>query len=186
MQSAPSASSASTSFVAATPRGPMPASSPASTPTLASLCTHTPTSSSSGCAAIASIAARPTPPVAHWITEIVMPRNLGRVRRQRKRLAPAQWGLQGRLMHLLVLGGTRFVGRSVVLAALERGWEVTALNRGVTGSLPDGVRPLVADRTDPGQLAESVQAREFDAVLDTWSAAPRVVQIAAQRLKGSV
>src|SRR3954453_5576748 len=177
MQSAFKPSSASTSLVAATPSGPIPASSPASTPTLASLCTHTPTRSSSGCAAIASIAARPTPPVAHWITEIVMPRNLGRVRRQRKRLAPTQWALEGSVMRLLVLGGPRFVGRSVVLAALERGWEVTALNRGVTGTLPDDVQPLVADRTDPGQLADSLQAREFDAVLDTWSASPRVVQI---------
>src|SRR3954452_7387606 len=185
MQSAFKPSSASTSLVAATPSGPLPASSPASTPTLASLCTHPPTRSSSGCAAIASIAARPTPPVAHWITEIVMPGNLGRVRRQRKRLAPTQWALQGRVMRLLVLGGTRFVGRSVVLAALERGWEVTALNRGVTGALPDDVQALVAARTDPEQLANALQGKDFDAAVDTWSGAPRVVQLAAQLLKGS-
>ena len=36
-------------------------------------------------------------------------------------------------MRLLVLGGTRFVGRAVVQDALDRGWDVTALHRGVTG-----------------------------------------------------
>ncbi|EHN73478.1 reductase, partial [Streptomyces coelicoflavus ZG0656] len=33
-------------------------------------------------------------------------------------------------MRLLVLGGTEFVGRAVVEAALGRGWEVTVLHRG--------------------------------------------------------
>ncbi len=52
-------------------------------------------------------------------------------------------------MRLLVLGGTRFVGRAVVEEALARGWEVDAVHRGVTGALPDGARALHADRTDP-------------------------------------
>ena len=89
-------------------------------------------------------------------------------------------------MKLLVLGGTRFVGRSVVLDALDRGWEVTALNRGVTGRLPEGAQPLVADRTDAAQLAETLQGKEFDAVFDPWASAPRVVQTAAQLLSGRV
>jgi nucleoside-diphosphate-sugar epimerase len=89
-------------------------------------------------------------------------------------------------MRLLVLGGTRFVGRSVVLDALARGWDVTALNRGVTGAVPSGVQALVADRTDAAQLAEALQGKEFDAVLDTWSGAPRVVATAARLLEGRV
>ncbi len=56
------------SVVAVTPRAPMPAISPASRPTLASLDTQQPTNSSSGWAATPSMAARPTLPVAHWIT----------------------------------------------------------------------------------------------------------------------
>src|SRR5262249_29066145 len=66
--SASSASSASTSHVAATPNGAMPASSPASRPSFERPCTQQPTSSSSGCSAMPWMAARPTPPVAHWIT----------------------------------------------------------------------------------------------------------------------
>jgi len=70
-QSASSASSAATSFVAMTPIGPIPHSSPTSLPAFAALCTQQPTSSSSGCERMPSIAARPTPPVAHWIDAIL-------------------------------------------------------------------------------------------------------------------
>ena len=51
-----------------TPIGPRPISSPTSLPDFASECTQHPTSSSSGWSRTPSIAARPTPPVAHWIT----------------------------------------------------------------------------------------------------------------------
>jgi 2'-hydroxyisoflavone reductase len=51
-------------------------------------------------------------------------------------------------VELLVLGGTRFVGRTVVQEALARGWSVTALHRGVTGALPPEVTTRHADRTD--------------------------------------
>jgi nucleoside-diphosphate-sugar epimerase len=89
-------------------------------------------------------------------------------------------------MRLLVLGGTRFVGRAVVRDALDRGWQVTALNRGVTGSLPEGVEALVADRTDPVALAAALRGREFDAAVDTWAQAPRVVRDTARVLEGTV
>ena len=85
-QSAPSASSASTSSVAVTPSGSMPHSSPTSTPTLSALCTQHPTSSSSGWATMPATAARPTPPVAHWITlmAIVVPLRAPRCRVHRR------------------------------------------------------------------------------------------------------
>lgn len=88
-------------------------------------------------------------------------------------------------MRLLVLGGTRFVGRAVVQDALARGWEVTALHRGVTGALPPGVHALLADRTDPDALS-AVDDGSWDAVVDTWSDAPRVVTDAARLLAGRV
>jgi 2'-hydroxyisoflavone reductase len=89
-------------------------------------------------------------------------------------------------MKLLVLGGTRFVGRAIVLDALARGWEVTAVNRGITGTLPDGVEAVTVDRTDTTALAEALQDRAFDLAVDTWSGAPDVVQAAAQLLVGRV
>ena len=69
MQSGLSASSASTSFVAATPSvRPRPASSPASLPTLSGLETKTPTSSRSGRASMPARAWLPTFPVLHCTT----------------------------------------------------------------------------------------------------------------------
>ncbi|MFF9061668.1 NAD-dependent epimerase/dehydratase family protein [Streptomyces sp. NPDC014882] len=85
-------------------------------------------------------------------------------------------------MRLLVLGGTEFAGRAVVEAALGRGWEVTVFNRGRHASVP-GTRTLVGDRTAPGGLA-ALEDGEWDAVVDTWSAAPRAVHGAARLLRG--
>lgn len=89
-------------------------------------------------------------------------------------------------MDLLVLGGTRFVGRAVMADALQRGWHVTALHRGVTGAVPEGVEVLRLDRTDGAALEAAVHDRTWDFVVDTWSGAPRVVTTAAATLKEQV
>jgi 2'-hydroxyisoflavone reductase len=91
-------------------------------------------------------------------------------------------------MRLLVLGGTRFVGRALVADALERGWEVTALNRGLTSALPPGVRLLAADRTSPTELRAALTGADerWDAVVDTWSGAPQVATLAAGLLADRV
>ena len=87
-------------------------------------------------------------------------------------------------MELLVLGGTRFVGRAVVADALARGWSVTTVNRGITGSPPPGVRAVTADRTSYDELARALDGTAPDLVVDTWSGAPRVVRTAARLLEG--
>ncbi|MGW2728183.1 NAD-dependent epimerase/dehydratase family protein [Streptomyces sp. NPDC001494] len=87
-------------------------------------------------------------------------------------------------MRLLVLGGTEFVGRTVVEAALARGWEVTVFHRG-RHAPPPGVRSLHGDRTAPvGLAALAGDDGAWDAVVDTWSAAPRAVRDAARLLHG--
>ncbi|MFD5050549.1 SDR family oxidoreductase [Streptomyces tendae] len=85
-------------------------------------------------------------------------------------------------MRLLVLGGTEFVGRAVVEAALGRGWEVTVLHRG-RHAPPPGVQALHGDRTAPDGL-DALAEGTWDAVVDTWSAAPRAVRDAARLLRG--
>jgi 2'-hydroxyisoflavone reductase len=87
-------------------------------------------------------------------------------------------------MDLLVLGGTRFVGRAVVAEALQRGWSVTAVHRGRTGRLPAQVDARYADRSDPSALAAALADGRWDAVVDTWSGAPRVATLAARLLRG--
>jgi 2'-hydroxyisoflavone reductase len=89
-------------------------------------------------------------------------------------------------MRLLVLGGTRFVGRAVVDDALARGWEVSAVHRGLTGALPAGVRALQADRTSEPALAAALGDGTWDAVVDTWADAPAVARLTARLLAGRV
>ncbi|HEU5418904.1 MAG TPA: NAD-dependent epimerase/dehydratase family protein [Streptosporangiaceae bacterium] len=86
-------------------------------------------------------------------------------------------------MKLLVLGGTHHVGRAVVEVALARGDQVTTVNRGVSGPDTAGARTLRADRTDQAALAAALGDETWDAVIDTWSYAPRVVLDAATLLK---
>lgn len=89
-------------------------------------------------------------------------------------------------MRLLVLGGTRFVGRAVVADALARGWDVTAVHRGVTGALPAGVTGRLADRTSEPELATALGDSSWDLVVDTWAGAPVVAGTAARLLLGRV
>jgi 2'-hydroxyisoflavone reductase len=87
-------------------------------------------------------------------------------------------------MKLLVLGGTRFLGRHLVEQALERGHQVTLFNRGRTAPalFPQAER-LQGDRD--GDLAP-LQSRSWDAAVDTCGYLPRVVRRSAQALRDRV
>ncbi|MGX2997637.1 NAD-dependent epimerase/dehydratase family protein [Streptomyces sp. JNUCC 64] len=87
-------------------------------------------------------------------------------------------------MKLLLLGGSEFVGRAVAEEAVRRGWSVTTFNRG-RHPAPDGVTALTGDRTAPGGLA-ALSDGVWDAVIDTWSAAPRAVRDTAALLADRV
>jgi nucleoside-diphosphate-sugar epimerase len=78
------------------------------------------------------------------------------------------------VMRMLVLGGTQFLGRHVVDAALEHGHEVTLFNRGQTRpELFATVEKLRGDRD--GNL-DALRGRSFDAVVDTSGYVPRIVR----------
>jgi 2'-hydroxyisoflavone reductase len=87
-------------------------------------------------------------------------------------------------LRLLVLGGTQFLGRAAVEAALARGHEVTLFNRGQTNpELFPEVERLRGDRH--GDLS-ALKGREWDAVIDPSGFVPRVVRASAELLRGSV
>ena len=87
-------------------------------------------------------------------------------------------------MRLLVLGGTKFLGRAAVEAALERGHEVTLFNRGETNpELFSDAEKLRGDRD--GDLS-ALEGREWDAVIDPSGFVPRLVRASAELLRGSV
>jgi 2'-hydroxyisoflavone reductase len=66
-------------------------------------------------------------------------------------------------MRLLILGGTVFLGRHVVDAALERGHELTLFTRGKHGTGPEGVEHIAGDRADVAPL----RGKTWDAAIDT-------------------
>jgi nucleoside-diphosphate-sugar epimerase len=69
---------------------------------------------------------------------------------------------------LCLFGGTAFLGKAIAETALGRGHEVTCAARGVSGSVPEGARHLVIDRTQSDAYAAVVNER-FDAVVElTW------------------
>ena len=86
-------------------------------------------------------------------------------------------------MRFLVLGGTSFVGRHTVEAAIAAGHDVTVFNRGQTnaGLFPD-VDKRKGDRNtgDYASLAEG----EWDAVIDVTAYMPRQVREAAAAVNG--
>lgn len=86
-------------------------------------------------------------------------------------------------MRILVIGGTRFVGRHLVVAALERNHDVTLFNRGKTNAdLFPTVTKLKGDRTSD---LSALQGKTWDVVIDTCGYVPRVVSASAQALTGS-
>jgi nucleoside-diphosphate-sugar epimerase len=88
-------------------------------------------------------------------------------------------------VRVLILGGTLFVGRHLVEAALERGHDVTLFNRGQTGP---GLYPELETRHGDraaGDL-ESLREGTWDAVFDTSARVPRWVREAAALLADRV
>jgi 2'-hydroxyisoflavone reductase len=84
-----------------------------------------------------------------------------------------------------VLGGTRFVGRTVVEAAVASGWDVTILHQG-TRPAPVGIaEDVIADRTATDGL-DALPSRRWDAVVDTWAGDPGIVRRSAGLLRGKV
>jgi nucleoside-diphosphate-sugar epimerase len=86
-------------------------------------------------------------------------------------------------LKILILGGTKFLGRAVTEAALARGHELTLFNRGETNPdlFPD-VEKLRGDRKrDLARLA----GRTWDAVIDPSGYLPADVRAAAEQLSDS-
>jgi 2'-hydroxyisoflavone reductase len=81
---------------------------------------------------------------------------------------------------MLVLGGTRFLGRAIVETALARGHEITLFNRGQTNpELFPTVEKLHGDRASD---LDSLSGRKWDVVVDVAAYVPRDVEAAVQTL----
>ncbi|MFS0673439.1 NAD-dependent epimerase/dehydratase family protein [Ornithinibacillus sp. 179-J 7C1 HS] len=83
-------------------------------------------------------------------------------------------------MDILVLGGTRFLGRFIVEYALEKGHSVTLFNRGNNTDIFPDLEQLIGDRN--GEL-EVLQGRAWDAVIDTSGFIPKQLETSGRVLK---
>lgn len=70
-------------------------------------------------------------------------------------------------MRALVTGGNRYIGLDLVFELARRGHEVTVINSH-EAPLPDGVRRIHCDRTQPGALAAALKDHRdaFDVIFD--------------------
>jgi 2'-hydroxyisoflavone reductase len=86
-------------------------------------------------------------------------------------------------MRILVIGGTRFVGRAYVESVIAAGHEVTLFNRGRTNAdlFPD----LERIRGDRGTDISALAGRTWDAVFDPACYLPRLARISAEALDGA-
>ena len=87
-------------------------------------------------------------------------------------------------MKLLILGGTRFLGRHLVTAALDRNHELTLFNRGKHPFVaPTNVEAIYGNRNAD---LSGLEGRSWDAVIDTSGYLPRTVKESAGVLAHSV
>ncbi len=86
-------------------------------------------------------------------------------------------------MKILILGGTRFLGRAFVEEALNRGYEVTSFNRGTNKEIFPEVEQLIGDRN--GDVS-SLENRKWDVVVDTCGFSPHHIRNVGEVLKDNI
>jgi len=87
-------------------------------------------------------------------------------------------------MRILIIGGTRFLGRHLVDAARAHRHEVTLFNRGKSN--PDLFSQLETILGDREKDVNRLQGRVWDAVIDVAGYLPRIVRLSAEVLEPNV
>lgn len=88
-------------------------------------------------------------------------------------------------MKILIIGGTKFLGRHLTNAALKHNHEVTLFNRGrkYSDDEIEGVEQIHGDRNSD---LERLAGRSWDAVIDTCGYLPQTVKASALALRDAV
>ena len=72
-------------------------------------------------------------------------------------------------MRVLFIGGTGFISTAVSRLVVERGIELTLLNRGKTAAVAAGVEQVIADIHQPASVRAALGEQQFDVVVN-WIA----------------
>jgi 2'-hydroxyisoflavone reductase len=87
-------------------------------------------------------------------------------------------------MKLLILGGTKFVGRHITQSAVDAGHRVTLFNRGQSNrDLFPQVEKLIGDRDRDLKV---LRGKKWDAVIEVNGYLPRIVKAGAELLRDQV
>jgi len=89
-------------------------------------------------------------------------------------------------MRILILGGTRFLGRVLAEEALRRDHNMVTFNRGRAGGDVPGVAPDRGDRTSERDLAALATRGDWDAVIDTSGMTTAMVEASTHALADAV
>ena len=87
-------------------------------------------------------------------------------------------------MKILIIGGTRFLGRHLVNAARVRGHTITLFNRGQSN--PNIFLQVDKIQGDREKDLDLLTDEYWDVVIDTCGYFPRIVRMSAEALKGKV
>ena len=90
-------------------------------------------------------------------------------------------------MNILILGGTRFIGRHIAQTLLNSGHRVTVLTRGQSSDdLPREIERLRGDRDEGVAGLEALSGRAWDVCIDTCGYMPCQVRPSTAKLRSSV
>jgi nucleoside-diphosphate-sugar epimerase len=89
-------------------------------------------------------------------------------------------------LRLLVIGGNGIISGPATRLAVQRGFEVTVVNRGQSTVRPplDGVRSLTGDASDPASIASAIGTERFDVVVNFRSFLPSQVRADVELFSG--
>lgn len=69
-------------------------------------------------------------------------------------------------MKVLVMGGSYFIGKKIVEVLLDKGYEVTTLNRGTRALTDNRIKRILTDRHDIDKMKTLLKGLSFDYVID--------------------
>jgi nucleoside-diphosphate-sugar epimerase len=92
------------------------------------------------------------------------------------------------MLKVLFIGGNGIISSACSRLAVERGFELTLLNRGRQTSRPpiDGVETLIGDSTDATSVRDAIGTRTFDVVVNFRAFAPEQVAADVDVFRGRV
>jgi nucleoside-diphosphate-sugar epimerase len=90
-------------------------------------------------------------------------------------------------MKVLIIGGTGLISTAIVNQLVERGDDVTVVNRGVTEKrIPPSVKTIVGNRWDYPAFEKLMEGLSFDAVIDMVAFAPENAESVLRAFTGRV